>query len=171
MLIKQWTVWKQKHFKVNINNKDLGVTAISSIFNIKWKNREDIIKDDARYELLAEIFWSDNEKLQAFKKNLDNPITPSKLKTSITQTYWNWDKDKALDFLVKQWVEWKQKHFKVNINDKDLGIKSISSIFDIKRDNHNNLYKDDARYELLAKIFDKTIEDIQKLVDKKSKYN
>ena len=51
--------------------------------------------------------------------------------------------------------------FKISHDNKDIGTLALHTIFNIRREKRNDLYKDDAWYELLGKVFDKTVEQLE----------
>ena len=104
------------------------------------------------------------------KKEKTNSLKRIKLTSEIArdliiETYWtvdnNTDPQKALEVLLLKGARWRQYAFKIFHNNKDIGITTLCSLFNIKRENQSDLYKDDVWYELLGKVFDKTTEQLE----------
>lgn len=63
-LVMKWPVWRRGEFKIKIDNKETGVTALCGIFWVKREIYNDLLKDDCWYELLGEIFGMEIEEIE-----------------------------------------------------------------------------------------------------------
>ena len=69
-------------FKISHDNKDIGIIALHTIFNIRRERKNDLYKDDAWYELLGKVFNLTQEELNTKIKYLEE-----KEKNRLQNTY------------------------------------------------------------------------------------
>jgi hypothetical protein len=167
-LLFKGTEWRRTSFKISHDNKDIGIIALHTIFNIRRERKNDLYKDDAWYELLGKVFNLTQEELNTKIKYLEEKEKnrlQNTYKELLIKTYWTVDNtpdpQQALEYLLFKGTEWRMTSFKISHDNKDIGTLALHTIFNIRREKRNDLYKDDAWYELLGKVFDKTVEQLE----------
>ena len=139
-------------FKFKLSN-GFWYLKIAWIFWVKRNTSDDLVKDDAFYELSAAIFWEDNENVKKLKQEIES-------------------KNPWLEQIRKELLEREEERFKLKSTDLRLKFKlsngfwylKIAWNFWVKRNTSYDLVKDDAFYELSAAIFWEDNEDVKKIL-------
>lgn len=178
LLLSKWFKWRQKNFKIYLNNKIIDMVTVYRCFHLTktslWLDSNalvyQLLQDGPREVFLSKVFDRSMEEISKLKSSSKNNSLSSlqdMIKHNIIQKYWKWDSEKALDYLIDKWRNRRHWTFKVDwIAKRERSISYILSKFDPPKHYQDDPYSDEMRYYLLSKLFNKSLLELSSLHNK-----
>lgn len=159
--------WRIHDFKVNINDKNLRFLKLNKPLKTQTKIPLRWLTEYGWYEFLSTIFGMTIDEI-FIEKDIIAKNEESKYRNKIIEKYGSKDNQIssaqiALEFLLRQNREWRIFDFKLH-GEKDVGlIKLLNKIFNTSYKSEYKEFGDNAWYELLASVFDVSLEKIDEI--------